>query len=115
MEFAEDLKDELEQHWDAELAVNLKLWADLTDDQMQEMRNTFTLEWSKEKGCYLKRVWWRNPFNGTEITFPAPIVSRYKWKPDEFSQLCTKHKIEAHANGKVAERAQCRPCHQPLC
>ena len=48
-------------------------------------------------------MWWRNPTTGKEIPFPAPIVSRYKWKP-EFSQLCKKHKIESHENGKLAER-----------
>ena len=104
MEFAEELKEELEFEWDAALAVDLKLNVDLTDDQLDEMRKAFALVWSQEKGRYVQRVWWRNPFTGKEIAFPAPIVSRYKWKP-EFSQLCKKHKIEAHENGKVAERS----------
>ena len=71
---------------------------------MDQMRKSFTLEWDAGQQRHVRRVWWRNPMTGKEIPFPAPVVSRYKWKP-EFAQLCKRHKIESHENGRVAERS----------
>ena len=71
---------------------------------MDAMRRAFSLQFDAEKDRHVRRVWLRNPFSGKSLPFPAPVVSRYEYKP-ELAKLCAKHKIEVFDSGKVAERS----------
>ena len=100
-EFGSGMLGLLENQWNEHLAVDLKVTAGLSDEQMDEMRRLFTLErrTNQRQGV---RVWVQFPLLGQTLHFPSPIVPRSKWKV-VFDQLCDKHKISQVDGGKVAE------------
>ena len=103
LDHASELKTKLATVWDKELAILMKFDSSLSDEQMDSLRKTFAFEWNEEQQRFVKRAWLQDKFSKRIVTFPEPLVSRYAWKPD-FLELCSKHNIESHANGMVAER-----------
>ena len=65
------------------------------------MRFKLSHEWHENR--WMRRVWFKHPKTGEVVHFPAPIVSKHRWRP-MFVQLCAKHRIDLLKGGNVAQR-----------
>jgi len=101
-EYGSELSSRLEQVWNHDLAVDLKIAAGLSDLQMDEVRAAFSLQMHTGMRRSVPRIWVEYPKIGKVLPFPSPLTPRSAWKPT-FDSLCVQHKIEQFEGGKVSE------------
>lgn len=105
MEFAEHLRDRLEQVWDANLAIEMKCIAGCSDHQMDELRKAFSLLPGDSGGRARQRTWYTSLYDSKgHVFFPSPIRPRAEWYK-MWTALCEKHDIQSSADGQMSERS----------
>ena len=111
IELARGLKDRLEDVWDADLAIELKCTAGVSDSQMDGLRQAFSLVPDSNGKRALPRVWYKSPYScykkskkPVTIHFPSPIRPRTEWF-EKWTTLCAKHNISSTGDGQVSQRS----------
>ena len=100
--WSSELRGELQFVWDAELTRRLRDKIRLSEDDVDELRFSFS---HNRVGKQLRpRPWVINPYTNSRVNFPEPLAPRSRWTP-LIKQFIEQHGLTRDKEGKISQRS----------